>query len=767
MGRTKHYVSSTVYSLAGDQKGRPDFVKVASIARVLSGSDMGFGEVLKNTMISGPGMNQRRFYKWAKDNYVYGVAKSKRTSIPEIPIAAIQAGMILGLALGSNVEVRALTSVIDRAEAGYWADAWVRANRPEDTYTEYLVYPAGVDQYRIVFSEVGPDEVTIPMPADYTWGAEDSARRLLYVLYQTVTTSVEGTTTVSDPLLYTYRIGSGNVVFDTLQPTEVEGDDYFPVIPLRWYNKSIRDASFSTEFPNIEKAYKKLTGQKIKGMLDNLEANESINDLDYAFIVQGVPLSTKNNAALGYLYEYFKAFAVSSGGSRVDLNNYIAQMNAIDVDAVADRRWLTATDPLNENREFHPMFGAPPPAAPQAVFTYKAYTERYFAPLLPIFDYYLTWNLIEETFHIGNAKNTITAPFDNTKLKKGDYWSSTGTAVSGTSLLTGNAFTSIVTNLNKIYLYKQVSKYTYSRLRIIGLNHRNNVYNGVSVNITGKSALEDGTENEPSGFIVPLHYPTLKALGLMEGTRLAVESNYLVINTHVAVKKKWYQTGIFKIILVIAVIVVSFIFAPAGAMAAKVGILGSNLAVGSAIGLTGTAAVVAGAVANAVAAMVVSSLIQKASVSLFGDKLGAIIGTIASFAAMQYGLQYQAHGNFDVDWGSLMKADNLIKLTNSVGSAYTQWLNADLQSIQAEMAEAKEKYGADLEKIEKAMDELTGDMAGLIDPMMLTDSTLIYPESSETYLTRTLLTGTDIAELSFSMIENFPEMSRELPKAFR
>ena len=774
MGRTTHYVSSTAYNLAGDKKGRADILQIASVGRVLSGTDEGLGSIITSSLIKGPGMSQRRFFNWAKNNYVYGIPSSSRTIIPEVPLDKVQAGMVPELALGSNVEVRPLTSVVDRADSGYWVDAWIRANRPDDVYADYLIYDAGSNQFRVEFPPDGTDQSVVTMPTDYVWGIGSSDRRLLYILYHTITSNVDGTSTVSEPMLYTYRMGTGNVVFDTLQSTEVSGANYFPVIPLREYNKSIREPAYADKYENLEKAYKKLTGGKIDDFLDTLEANDSINDLDYAFIIPGVSLSTKENSGLAYLYQYFKILSLSAGGSPTSFSNYITEMNGIDTASVEERRWLTATNPLNELGQFHPLWNTAKPVTPQISYSMAAQSERYSSTLLPTFDYYLTWNLIVETDHIGNAKNSVTNPFDNTKLNKGDYWSSIGaspTTFSSEGRLGSNILFTVFDKISgntdsRIYLYKQVSKYRYKRLEIVGLNHRNNVYAGNSVNISGQKALEDGTENEPSGFIIPLHYPTLKALGLLEGTRLAKDSNYLILNTHVAVKKKWYQTGLFKVILFIVVIVVSVFIPGAAAMGAKVGLLGTNLAVGTAIGLTGTAAIIAGAVANAVVAMVVSTMIQKASTALFGDKLGAILGTILSFAAMQYGMQYATHGNFNVDWAKLMRADNLIKLTSSVGNAYSQWLNADLVSIQEEMVEAKEQYGKDMEKVEKAMSELTGDMSNLIDAMMLTDSTLMYPESSATYLTRTLLTGSDIAALSFSMIENFPEMSRELPMAF-
>jgi hypothetical protein len=48
----------------------------------------------------------------------------------------------------------------------------------------------------------------------------------------------------------------------------------------------------------------------------------------------------------------------------------------------------------------------------------------------------------------------------------------------------------------------------------------------------------------------------------------------------------------------------------------------------------------------------------------------------------------------------------------------------------------------------------------LLDPLTLTDVTSeTIPETRETFLTRTLLTGSDVAELSHDMLKNFVDLT--------
>jgi hypothetical protein len=75
---------------------------------------------------------------------------------------------------------------------------------------------------------------------------------------------------------------------------------------------------------------------------------------------------------------------------------------------------------------------------------------------------------------------------------------------------------------------------------------------------------------------------------------------------------------------------------------------------------------------------------------------------------------------------------------------------------------------ADLEasKIQQAFFDTFGYGAGKIDPFMFVDSANIRNESSATFLTRTLMTGSEIADMSHELLYNFAEYSNKLPDAF-
>ena len=106
---------------------------------------------------------------------------------------------------------------------------------------------------------------------------------------------------------------------------------------------------------------------------------------------------------------------------------------------------------------------------------------------------------------------------------------------------------------NAIRLTHQISDTEWEALEIIGAVHDNLIYNNKSVTITATEALLD---NEESGFLLPIHYATYREMSLVDATQLGTQTSFMVLNSYKVVKKKWYQTGFFKLVVFVAVIAV-------------------------------------------------------------------------------------------------------------------------------------------------------------------------------------------------------------------
>jgi len=292
----------------------------------------------------------------------------------------------------------------------------------------------------------------------------------------------------------------------------------------------------------------------------------------------------------------------------------------------------------------------------------------------------------------------------------------------------------------------------------LGLLHNNFVYGGNDVSITGKEALEDPEE---SGFIVPLNEGIYRSMSMKDSTQMATACSYMVFNCYQIVKKKWYQTGIFKIILVIVIVVVAY-FTMGASLGASAGLLGTNAAVGAAIigaGASAAAIAIVGAIANAIAALLLTKIITAGATAAFGDKWGAIIGAIASVIALQVGSAVASGQSMASGFSNLMRAENLLKLTSAVGQGYQGYVAGAMAEMATEQQRVMDEYQSEAREIRQQWVNTFGTDRGIIDPADITDAFGVSMESVDAFLQRTLMTGSDVADMSLDLLTNFVDMT--------
>jgi hypothetical protein len=746
--KTVTVVSSVVYNLAGEDDDRMDVVKSTIIGSILSGKSESMGKVLQSAAMNGGGSRQRSFFSWAQRNIPEWMPTAAIENVESVSTDVVIAGMSEILTLAENQVLYVKTAVIDDPDLSYWAEDWVRKNRPELTDNDWFADFSGSTGEILI--QVGEEPVVrVPATADHVWAlGSTTSRRLLFADYTIVTLDpVTGVASESDPEMFVYRMGSGNATFDALSATTIPMSEFYPAIPMRLNNKSIREAGLEDTYETAKKAYKKMFSGEIDTMLDSIETNENVGDIDYAFIVQGVPLNTKNNVGRAYIFKFIQKLMENQYTNAASTTAFINSQSATAANQVSFDNWLAGNV---EGSNFSPSYGTAPASTENSVTAQATKNSfRVYTADMPEFDLRLSWDAISESQHAGNAKGTVDP------AKVGDYWFEAGESFGGSIFKNSSS--------SNLIMYHQYSPYMYSKIVVRNFKHENYVYKNKAVKTSVADAFE---EEDDSGFIIPLHYPTVRSMGIIKGNELSTNSGYILFNTYQQYKVRWYQRGIFKVIFFIVMIGISIFFPPAGAAFGGTGILGGNLALGVALGATtAMTAIILGAVANALAAMVVTTLISKGAVAIFGEKLGAIIGTLVSFVAMQYSAQFAAEGNFNVNWGNIFKAENLLKLTDSVSDAYAGFLNADTMEVFAEMENAAKEYEQDMERVENLSNEILGMTNIGINPMMFTDATEYFGESSGTFLSRTLLTGSDIATISLAAIGDFPTASLELPKA--
>lgn len=564
--------------------------------------------------------------------------------------------------------------------------------------------------------------------------------------------------------IWIYEIGTGNATLDALVADDADDTTpgYYPFIPLRLNNVGLREPGYEPLFAESKKAYKRATGGPMKGndinkILDEVEANPDIGDIDYSYIQWGVSVNVFDPACRRYMYEFFKNMIPYQNTSPSTMTDFTTSVNNYGAALAAYNAWQS-----DQSNEFSIFFGTPAPAKP-VIADPPSSTVRLVSdhPQLGGFDNRFTWVNITETSHSGLGK---------VGAVDGDIWWEDGNSLTWNiqqeySGRDSGSFYFIPRTIDQMVLFKQTSANTYSKMTVWGMVHENFIYGGKAVRTTLKEGVNDNAE---SVFIIPLHAPTVKSLGVKDFTQMALSNTFITFNSYKVVKKKWYETFLGMLLIVIAIVVVAALIAPAAVGGAS-GVFGTNAAVGGALGLTGTSAVVAGAVTNAIAAVVIAQAISTASVAIFGEKWGAIIGAIVSFA-VSFGI---ANGFGNLTLTNMMNPQTLLQFSNALANGYAGFVQAEIGEINAQMEEnqdAYEKATRDLNDLMRSMG-LTDDL--IFDAMTLTDTTKgngsrtqgsYIPESLDQFISRTTMTGSDVVDITLSMVSDYSDLQLTLPK---
>lgn len=665
--KTTITVSSTVYSMSGDEtEVKEDYLK-SNLFSAVTLSDGYVGESVVNNYLSGPGIQQRRFFSWAKNNNYSGLPEfSTSNSYSVDPLIVSEQIAILEDLDPLIVEVS--SAEITDGDYTDFAEQYVLENNPGLYNTDWFSDYDPLTQ-TIIIQFV--DGSTVDVEAS---SYDDNSQYIVANYKQSGTDKI-----------YIYKLGSGVSELDNLRDDEESERtvEFYPFIPIRLNNNSITNNTFVENglFSEAEKAYERFYNQStFVSLVESIEDNDNIGDIDYAYVCFGVPLNTDDYSGKRYVYEFFK--------------NMIPHQTS-----------GTTTIRINTNN-------------------------------ISSFDVRLSWTDIEEDIFNGLI---------STDTKRGDVVLQT----SGSQ---------------DLIISYQITDTHYSRLFIRSLVHRNFIYKGKYVSINSHEALAD---DDISGFLVPLHQPTVQKMSIVHSTQLSTNNGYIVFNSYDVVKQKWYQTGIFKLFVVIASIVLAVVTS-GGSLALTAGILGTNIAVGAALGLSGIAAVIAGAVANALAAIIIVKLINTASTKLFGDQIGSIIGAVLSFVTIT-----AASGGFsNLDFSTFANPEGILKLSNVLSNSYNGWVQSNIADINEDIANSTTEYEKTLENINDLIKGLGGTNDLSFNPLTLTNINTgngqglgsFLPESLDGFIQRTTMVGSDVVNITISMITDYPELSLQLPK---
>lgn len=530
--------------------------------------------------------------------------------------------------------------------------------------------------------------------------------------------------------IFIYKEGSGNAVLDAMFNAKDSAGTMFPFIPFRLNNQEV--SADMPIYPLAKKAFKKATGGKFAEVMKKVNDNPSIGDIDYCYAVFGVPLNTKDRSCLKYIYEFFKTLSEDpTRTTSADYEAFKVEWEAADAAMTAWINWRKhPTDTYGYVTE-EPTKPAYPPLPTNSLSL--ASRNSWIA-----FNMVIKWAFVLE--EVGEGEGSP-------GKKVGDFWFETGPTGAYIEQTWGqdeaggfHSFPGEKINDDIVYLYWQETVSTWRKLTICGLSHHNYVYDGKSVIIGAHEALADPEE---SGLIIPLNDLIYKKVGLMHGTQMSTDSCLLVFNCYESVREKWYQTTLFKIVLIIVIVVITIM---TGGLAAG--------GVGGAIGLTGVPA----AIVNIAVAMIVTRIITKFAVKQWGEKNGQIIGAILSIVTLQVSSGLLSGQSLAASFGNMLAAPNLLMLTNAVGNAYAEGIKAEAQNNAQEAQRLQADFNKQLKEIhEKFMKDFGSN--GVLDPTLVADILLSPNETPASFLQRTLMVGSDIADLSIDMLHDFANIT--------
>lgn len=545
---------------------------------------------------------------------------------------------------------------------------------------------------------------------------------------------------------WSYKYLSGIPALDAMFGPDEDSGQFFPYIPFRINNVPVSATTTPFVYQPAVDAFKKSVGGKFDKTIADIQANDDIDDIDYIMGMFGVSLNTAEDASKEYIYKLFQ-YVLSGTYEDAAYQQFKLDIDAYKAATDAYNLWQAAQEAGDDT---DPLFGTPAPVVPASPVMPQR-SIQIAAGGLPImnFNMIIAWSAMAETTGVGQKIPGA---------KRGQlWWDALSDEVFPEIVYNGTYVQTGERSVQRVILNWQDTDNSWRSLAFYDLYHINNVYNGNVVQIGALAALLD---TEESGFIIPLHVDLYKQLSLVDSTQMSTACCYLIFNCYTVVKKKWYQTGWFQVLVVVVIAAVSVFSGGAGA-----GLLGTSIGVGTSLGFTGTLAIIVGAVANAVAAMILTQIITSASTQLFGDKIGGIIGSIASMVAIGVGTSVANGGSALDGFSNLMKADNLLKLTESVGKGIVGYINKSTMDIQKETEQYVKDAAAEQKTVDQAYSDNIGYDRAVIDPTGFTDAATqlgFKPESLDSFLGRTLMTGSEIAQMSQTLLTNFTQVTLNL-----
>lgn len=398
-------------------------------------------------------------------------------------------------------------------------------------------------------------------------------------------------------LVFLYKLDSNEYPELNAGSTTSNYNDYFPVVIVR--KDKVNTVDQTTEYSTKAKKLLKRVGLDLGHLTDQIMTNEEGQSdvIDDCFVTFSLNIQDKYPGSIRYLYEYFYRISLDSANSKNDFLNWV-----------------------NYNSPIKPQF-------------FITYTED-------TFNSRIDWDYITYTVKSGVLPNKVERE----------------TILIDTPL---DSYSVRTEEKSKLVLRKQLTSDTYGEVVIQDLRHITSILTGHNVIRYLEDSVNEPTNEDESdsGFYIPLSKTVVDRLPMIARKQVLYASFILPIYTVQRVKIKWYQTGAFRALLVIAAIVWTVITAGADG---------------------GTALEIAITLATQIITAIIIGEILKVAIDVLGIENAFIIAVIMTAVALY-------NGGFDTN--GLPWAQELLQLSllsfNSIGAV----INDEFVKLQNEMTE--------------------------------------------------------------------------------
>lgn len=671
---TTVYVSSVMYPLGALPPEVPDLLKSAVITAGFQGNSPVDG--INNAIFDGKGIKLRKAFAYARDNYYLGLPEGfpvNHINVNDPVLEALCEEYLAGIYVGHTVDVKTV-SVAYSTNVDVKVRQYIETNYNYD-FDEEAVHTAfgAVDvDASLEYAPLPPDPVSHAGETGYqlTFTNPDTSEEVLTFWLTTATAFTDADLLIlnraimevvidTDPAItLSYADGGPSAVLNLyLRNRAHPTSSTYPAIVLKRKNKYIDTDDFlgvpweSSDAWQTSKVYADRMGVDINEVLKLVKDNPDENKIDYAFIQPGTLINSPNQAVINYHWRYFMRLYATLPDNKPAYDDWVAACSYPTVSSVSKN--LAKNCPAQSYRIQDPD-GDRDSLDFAIAWRYMEYQE--------------VAGVLSDTYEIECGSQILV----QARHRKGR-----------------SGYKTVTYDVTPFYIRKQLNDTTYAELKIVGLWHENYVYKNETVQSAVWDVFNDPEGDFGTGFLIPLEYTLLLELSGRNQLQLAEEAYHIVFNCYKVVKEKWYQTGIFKIVMAIVAIVI--IVYSWGTLTAQISSLYSTVyaTVAAAVG-AGVSSTVVAAIAASITALIVvgvsigvttlAGMAGRWAAEHWGAAWGAIV-QIAATVVLMYGIGVGMKSmGMNIPPTSLPESViNIAGMTISAMSTYTEAQYAELQ----------------------------------------------------------------------------------------